>query len=399
MCNQLVRPHTFWCRDQDSKGYFNDKMSDSERSEAKQSEKNLQNEIDKEIQKLVYYAESFDETRNEEDLDEMKITRDRGTAIVDKINTLVANCQELKIEHGETARNVRQWRKEIKEKYMPLVEGLRKFSEAYDEKQRQINDEIERKKQEAEREKEERRQQQIRDRERETWEEKFNAELRMTERKIEMETQAKASLAKLPRLKITPFKGTASDWVRFENMFITQVDSRPISSEEKFGYLLESVVPKVRDRISNLKPSTMGYKMAWERLKTEYGQTRVVIRAHLDEIINLPTIRGTNHDRIQEFYDKLSNNFDALQTLGEGDKLQGFMMNTLNKLPHVKPDLVRVDYKWEEWDMEALITNLQAWLRRNKSEESPKPPVDHRKRERNWFGGDGKIIGVMSVRK
>ena len=60
-------------------------MSDSERSEAKQSEQNLQNEIDKEIQKLVYYAESFDETRNEGDLDEMKITRDRGTAIVDKI--------------------------------------------------------------------------------------------------------------------------------------------------------------------------------------------------------------------------------------------------------------------------------------------------------------------------
>ena len=273
---------------------------------------------------------------------------------------------------------------------MPLVEGLRKFSEAYDEKQRQINDEIERKKQEAEREKEERRQRQIRDREREAWEEKFNAELRMTERKIEMGTQAKASLAKLPRLKITPFKGTAADWVRFENMFITQVDSRQISSEEKFGYLLEFVVPKVRDRISNLKPSTMGYKMAWERLKTEYGQTRVVINAHLDEIINLPTIRGTNHHRIQEFYDKLSNNFDALQTLGEGDKLQGFMMNTLNKLPHVKPDLVRVDYKWEEWDMEALITNLQAWLRRNKSEESPKPPVDQQKRERNWFGGDGK---------
>ena len=72
------------------------------------SEQNLQNEIDKEIQKLVYYAESFDETRNEGDLDEMKITRDRRTAIVDKINTLVANCQELKIQHGETARNVRQ---------------------------------------------------------------------------------------------------------------------------------------------------------------------------------------------------------------------------------------------------------------------------------------------------
>ena len=43
-----------------------------------------------------------------------------------------------------------------------------------------------------------------------------------------MENKAKASSAKLPKLKIIPFKlGTAADWVRFENMFITQVDSRP----------------------------------------------------------------------------------------------------------------------------------------------------------------------------
>ena len=212
----------------------------------------------------------------------------------------------------------------------------------------------------------------------------------MTEKKIEMETQAKASLAKLPRLKITPFKGTAADWVRFENMFLTQVGSRPISEEEKFGYLLESVVPKVRDRISNLKPSSVGYKTAWDRLKKEYGQTRVVISAHLDEIINLPTIRGTNHEKIQDFYDKLSRNFDALQTLGEGEKLQGFVMNTLNKLPHVKPDLVRVDGSWEEWEMGALINNLQAWLKRNKCDDGFKPPSDIRKRERNWYGGDGK---------
>ena len=79
------------------------------------------------------------------------------------------------------------------------------------------------------------------------WEAKFHAELKLTEKEIELERTAKASLAKLPQLKITPFKGTAADWVRFENMFLTQINSRPISDEEKFGYLLESVGPKVRD--------------------------------------------------------------------------------------------------------------------------------------------------------
>ena len=142
-------------------------------------------------------------------------------------------------------------------------------------------------------------------------------------------------------------------------MFLTQIDSRPISDEEKFGYLLESVGPKERDRIANLKPGTVGYKTAWERLKKEYGQTKVVVNAHMDEIINLTPVRGSNYSKVQEFYKKLSKNFDALLTLEEGDKLHGFVLAMLNKLPRVKPDLVRVDENWEDWPMEDLIDALQ----------------------------------------
>ena len=53
-------------------------------------------------------------------------------------------------------------------------------------------------------------------------------------------------------------------------------------------------------------------------------------------------------------------------------------MKTLNKLPHVEPDLVRVDRSWEEGKMETLISNLQAWLKRNKCEDG-----SNWKRERN----------------
>ena len=45
-------------------------------------------------------------------------------------------------------------------------------------------------------------------------------------------------------------------------------------------------------------------------------------------------------------------------------------MCTINKLPHVKPDLVRIDDNWEEWKMCNLIESLQKWLRRNKVEDS-----------------------------
>ena len=70
-----------------------------------QTEESLQLEINKEIEKLKYYVENADETINEGDFNEIKIINNRATAILDKITTLVASIQELKIDRGETARN------------------------------------------------------------------------------------------------------------------------------------------------------------------------------------------------------------------------------------------------------------------------------------------------------
>ena len=65
------------------------------------------------------------------------------------------------------------------------------------------------------------------------------------------------------------------------------------------------------------------------------------MNVHMDSF----PVKGSNYFRVQEFYEKLSRYYDALQTLEEGKKLQGFVMTMLNKLPHIKPDLVRVNKK------------------------------------------------------
>ena len=148
---------------------------------------------------------------------------------------------------------------------------------------------------------EEKLRQEVQQQERQLWEERWQAELVMTERKLEMERAAQTTKAKLPKLKITPFEGTSTDWIRFENMFLTQVDRQPISDEEKFGYLLEMVSPKVRSKISNINPSSEGYKRACDRLKNEHGQTKVVINSHMESIINLSPVEGVNYDKVQFF--------------------------------------------------------------------------------------------------
>ena len=58
--------------------------------------------------------------------------------------------------------------------------------------------------------------------ERELWKEKLEDEVNTcSKKKLEMEKTAVSSTTELPKLKITPFKGTAGEWVRFENMFLT----------------------------------------------------------------------------------------------------------------------------------------------------------------------------------
>ena len=105
------------------------------------------------------------------------------------------------------------------------------------------------------------------ERERRMWEEKIDAELQATHKELELEKEALSTTAKLPKLIMTPFKGTPTDWVEFENTFITQVHNKSISAKKKFGYLLEMVNPNVRAKIANLKPG--------ERLQDSLGKTEI----------------------------------------------------------------------------------------------------------------------------
>ena len=57
------------------------------------------------------------------------------------------------------------------------------------------------------------------------------------------------------------------------------------------------------------------------------------MNAHVEEIVNLPVVKGSNYLKIQEFYESESRNYDVFLTMGEADILGGFVMSTLSKIP------------------------------------------------------------------
>ena len=189
--------------------------------------------------------------------------------------------EEFKIYKGETGRAVRQWKKETQAQYADLVKEKTRLTAAINNKQKEAEDRKEQEKikimehhnnfekerikelQKLQLDYEAQKKKEMFDKEKQIMREKLEEELKMAEKKFELEREVKLSFSKL-KVKLTPCKGSAVDWVQFENTFLSQVHNKDFSDEEKFTFLLELVTPKIRDQIGNLKLGTLGYYTAWQ---------------------------------------------------------------------------------------------------------------------------------------
>ena len=79
--------------------------------------------LKKETDKLEYYLGDTEELIESGDFKEMVIVCKRTDEILDRLNDLVSQMQELKLERDVyTPREVRQWKKNTKAKYSPFVD-------------------------------------------------------------------------------------------------------------------------------------------------------------------------------------------------------------------------------------------------------------------------------------
>ena len=184
--------------------------------------------------------------------------------------------------------------------------------------------------------------------------------------------EAKASPAgegahtKLPKLTITKFNGSHTDWLRFWNIYEAEIDKcSDMASVTKFAYLKDLLEPKVRAKIDGLPFSSKGYERAKNILKTKYGKISEIVNAYVQNIMGLPVITGANPARIHQFYEVLLFNVQALETLGKLKEVNGYVRMSIDKLPGIRGDLVRTDENWQEWDFPKFVYAPQGWTERN----------------------------------
>ena len=180
---------------------------------------------------------------------------------------------------------------------------------------------------------------------------------------VEKESDAGKPKVKLPKLVITKFQGTHLDWQRFWGQFEAEIDKSDIGQVAKFSYLKELLVPKVRAVIDGLPFNSVGYTRAKNILMTKYGKPSEVANAHIQCIMALPVITGTNPTRINEFYEKLVTNIQTLESMGKEKDIRGYVRLTLDKLPGIRADLVRLNDNWQECGFPQLVEGLRKWCK------------------------------------
>ena len=173
-------------------GDSDNEKSDQGETGMSEQEQGLEKKIRKEIDKLKFYLEEGDELLENCDYGEIALTCKRTDEIQDRLNDLMSTLRELKIDRGiSTQREVRQWKKDLKATYAPLLGMKTRLSKVLEERERSKSQKAEEEKLRAKFEQEEQFRREIQQQEKELWEEKMKAELKMAEKKIEMENPRK----------------------------------------------------------------------------------------------------------------------------------------------------------------------------------------------------------------
>ena len=233
------------------------------------SEKKLQGKL-KLLKLLIEDTQTIIDQRNLEAIERYLSTiRNRLSEVQD----LKVSIQELKFEDGKDETDIRTWSAQIDK-------NIKQFQGVGTELKEIVK---EMKQEEAEREDRIKQEQRInleKEIEKTKFKEKLNYEKQLQElhSKTLNPTQG-ASKVKLPKLIITKFNGTFTNWFRFWNQYEAEIDSSDISPVSKFSYLKELVITPVRANIDALPLTSEGYERAKQILKAKYGKPSEVVNA------------------------------------------------------------------------------------------------------------------------
>ncbi|XP_055605437.1 uncharacterized protein LOC129753629 [Uranotaenia lowii] len=126
------------------------------------------------------------------------------------------------------------------------------------------------------------------------------------------------SRVKLPEIRLPSFSGTIREWVTFRDSFRSLIhDNEHLTKMDKFTYLRSSLQGDALKEINNIELSEANYDVAWKTLEVRYENKKLIVKAHLDALFALESLKKESYDGLNFLVSEFEKNLMMLQKIGE----------------------------------------------------------------------------------
>lgn len=130
------------------------------------------------------------------------------------------------------------------------------------------------------------------------------------------------SFISLPKINLTKFNGESQSWLEFKNIFLSLIhENDQLNEVQKLHYLKASLTGAATDVITSLSFTAENYSIAWDTLIARFDQPRLIIKNHLNSIIELEVQQKESSRDLRKINDTLSKHVSALKSISTTDKL------------------------------------------------------------------------------
>ena len=139
----------------------------------------------------------------------------------------------------------------------------------------------------------------------------------------------------LKQLKVPTFSGDKHKFEDFWALFRSLVDESAEPANLKMARLRQCLTGNALEAIRGLGVTTPEYKEAKEILKSKYGGARRLLRAYMDQLEQMPSIRSNDFHALEKFADLMRITVVKLQAEGNEGELGDGTLHSLmvKKLP------------------------------------------------------------------
>lgn len=213
--------------------------------------------------------------------------------------------------------------------------------------------------------------------------------------------------SKLPKLILPKFKGDITSFRPFWNSFENAVHNNPsLSRIDKFNYLYSLLEGPALLAIKGLALTEENYQASVDILKQRFGNTQLVISAHMDELLKLPVSSGDKPSQLRIIYDKISVNVRGLEALGiKSDQYGSLLIPVImSKLPsEIRIEIARKTTS-EVWQIHDLLEIIRKEIEAREISENVrvnefgvKDGNDNRKQNDSWKQNRQRFSSASSL--